>query len=199
MANSTQADAMAQLLIEKGIITKLVHVQMEYQEMTMFNETDQSMVRKRVASRSSTLLCRKNTEALKKVNKKILYILDRLPLKDQREVVKLNNLFEEQERLVRVRIKGRVPLRIEIFNDNERYRANHLRRRFIEAQRRNKIRETEDDDEDEGVYFGNKRSPIFHLPECGRVQNMSSKNIVLYKTRPEAINQGYVPCKVCKP
>lgn len=165
----------------------------------MFNETDQSMVRKRVASSSSKLLCKKNTEALKKVNKKILYILDRLPLKDQKEVVKLNNLFEEQERLVRVRIKGRVPLRIEIFNDNERYRANHLRRRFIEAQRRNKIRETEDDEEDEGVFFGNKRSPIFHLPECRRVQHMSSKNIVLFKTRPEAINQGYVPCKVCKP
>ena len=167
--------------------------------MTMFNETDQSMVRKRVASRSSTLLCRKNTEALKKVNKKMLYILDRLPLKDQREVVKLNNLIKEQERLVRVRIKGRVPLRIEVFNDNERYKANHLRRRFIEAQRRNKIRATEDDQKDEGVYFGNKRSPILHLPECRGVQNMSSKNIVLFKTRQEAIKQGYVPCKICKP
>ena len=167
--------------------------------MTMFNETDPSLVGKRVASRSAILLCSKNTEALKKVNKQILFLLDRLPLKDQREVVKLNNLIDEQERHVRVRIKGRVPLRIEVFNDNERYRANHLRRRFIDAQRRNKIRAIENDQEDEGVYFGNKQSPIFHLPECRWVQKMSSKDIVLFKTRQEALNQGYVPCKVCKP
>ncbi len=167
--------------------------------MAMFNETDRSMVRKRVASRSSTLLCRKNTEALKKANKKVKYLLDRLPLRNQNHIVELTRLIEEQEKLVRAQIKGQVPLRIVFLNDNEKYRASHLRRRFIEAQRRNKIRETEDGQEDEGAYFGNKRSSILHLPECRGVQNISSKNIVLFKTRQEAIKQGYVHCKTCKP
>ena len=129
----------------------------------------------------------------------MLVILDRLPLKDQREVVRLNNLIEEQEKLVRARLKGHVPVRIQIFNDNERYRANHLRKRFIDAQRRNKIRATEDGPEDEGIYFGNKQSSILHLPECPQLQNILSKNMILFKTRREAINQEYVPCKVCKP
>lgn len=167
--------------------------------MALNHESHQPVGKKRFADKTAIRLCRRHAEHLKRVNKKVTYFLDRLPLKDQRDIVELNRIIEEQERLVRVRITGRVPLRIEVFNDNERYRANHLRRRFIEAQIRNKIRETEDDQEDEGVYFGNKRSSILHLPECRGVQNISSKNIVLFKTRQEAIKQGYVPCKICKP
>lgn len=165
----------------------------------MFNESDQTMDKKRLGDKGAILTCRKNTEVLKRANKKVKCFLDRLPLRNQNDVVELTRLIEEQEKLVRVRIKGQVPLRVVFLNDNEKYRASHLKRRFIEAQRRNKIRETENDQEDEGVYFGNNRSLILHLPECRAVQNISSKNIVLFKTRQEAITQGYVPCKICKP
>ena len=48
-----------------------------------------------------------------------------------------------------------------------------------------------------GSYIGNKRSLKFHLPTC-RYQP-AEKNRVYYKTREEAIAEGFVPCKVCKP
>ena len=63
----------------------------------------------KLAHENSIRLCNENTSAIKKVNKSVLYYLDRLPLKDQKDVVKLNNLIEEQEKLVRVRLKGHVP------------------------------------------------------------------------------------------
>lgn len=153
----------------------------------------------KLAHKDSIRLCNENTAALKKVNKSVLYYLDRLPLKDQRDVVKLNNLIEEQEKLVRVRLKGRVPLRVEIFNDNERYRANHLGRRFREAHRRERIRVAADKKVKEEIYFGNKRSPTFHLPECRWVKKMSPQNIAVFTSREDAIHQGYHPCKTCQP
>jgi len=153
----------------------------------------------KLAHENSIRLCNENTSAIKKVNKSVLYYLDRLPLKDQRDVVKLNSLIEEQEKLVRVRLKGHVPLRVEIFNDNERYRANHLRRRFREAQRRDRVRVAEDKKVKEEIYFGNKRSPTLHLPECRWVKKMSPENIIVFTSREDAIHQGYNPCKTCKP
>jgi len=109
----------------------------------MFNGNDQSLTKKRAGDKSSVRLCEENTSALNKVNRKIRDYLDRLPLENQKEVVDLNRLIEEQERLVRVRLKGHIPLRIETLNENERYRANHLRRRFRDAQRREKLRKPE--------------------------------------------------------
>lgn len=49
----------------------------------------------------------------------------------------------------------------------------------------------------EGGFIGNKRSLKFHLPTCKYLP--AEKNRVPFKTREEAINEGYVPCKVCKP
>ncbi|MFH2218517.1 MAG: hypothetical protein ABII68_02505, partial [Pseudomonadota bacterium] len=81
-----------------------------------------------------------NTAALKRVNEKITKLCDRFPLSEQRDVTLLNKLMEDQERLVRVRIKGKVPIRIETLNENEKHRAQHLQRRFRDAQKRGKIR-----------------------------------------------------------
>jgi hypothetical protein len=81
-----------------------------------------------------------NTEALKRVNRGVRSLLDRLPLSEQREIVELNRLLKEQERLMRVNIRGHVPLRTSMLNDNERERALHLKRRFTDAERRGKIR-----------------------------------------------------------
>jgi len=107
----------------------------------MFNDDDdQSMDKKRSSEKTAIRICKENTAALNKVNAKLKYYLDRLPLEDQSEVIELNQLIQEQDRLVRVRLKGHIPLRIEVFNENERYRATHLRKRYRDAQRREKIR-----------------------------------------------------------
>jgi len=52
---------------------------------------------------------------------------------------------------------------------------------------------------DSGAYIGNKRSHKFHRPECRWAKKMSSTNKIFFQSRQEAINQGYVPCKVCNP
>lgn len=48
-----------------------------------------------------------------------------------------------------------------------------------------------------GNYIGNKRSLKFHLPTCRYLP--AEKNRVYFKTRDEAVSEGYVPCKICKP
>ena len=165
----------------------------------MINTAGQPMLKKATEHKTAIRLCNENTGALKTVNKRILYYLDRLPLADQRDVVKLNDFIEEQERIVRVPINVAVPLRTRIFNDNERYRANHLRKRFREAQRKDRIRMPVAEKKKEKIYFGNKRSPTLHLSKCRWIKKMLPENIVLLTSREDAINQGYAPCKVCKP
>jgi hypothetical protein len=46
-------------------------------------------------------------------------------------------------------------------------------------------------------YIGNKNSMKFHLPSCRFLPG--EKNRVVFASRQEAINKGYVPCKICKP
>lgn len=49
------------------------------------------------------------------------------------------------------------------------------------------------------VYYGSSKSNKYHLPSCQWAQKISSDNLVIFKTKPEAAAKGYVPCKVCKP
>ena len=108
--------------------------------MPFKNEPDQFMPGHKGGEKTPTQRCQENTAALKKVNRKILTLLDKMPLTDQREVVEVGRLIEEQEKLVRVRIRGHVPIREQTLNDNEKYRANHLARRHREASRKGKLR-----------------------------------------------------------
>jgi len=48
-------------------------------------------------------------------------------------------------------------------------------------------------------YIGNARSKKFHRPDCEWAQKIAPGNKVEFKTREEAVEAGYVPCKVCKP
>jgi competence protein ComEC len=50
---------------------------------------------------------------------------------------------------------------------------------------------------DETYYIGNKRTKVFHRPSCHTLP--SAKNQVVFRTRDEAIAQGYRPCKNCNP
>lgn len=48
-------------------------------------------------------------------------------------------------------------------------------------------------------YIGNSNSGKFHYASCTWVGKMNPGNKVYFETRQEAVNAGYVPCKVCKP
>lgn len=48
-----------------------------------------------------------------------------------------------------------------------------------------------------GGYIGNRNSKKFHLPSCSTLP--AEQNRVYFKTREEAINAGYSPCKRCNP
>lgn len=50
-----------------------------------------------------------------------------------------------------------------------------------------------------GSYVGNSNTGKFHMAGCSSVSKMSEKNKVFFSSRNEAINQGYVPCKICNP
>ncbi|MBQ7476025.1 MAG: nuclease [Selenomonadaceae bacterium] len=48
-------------------------------------------------------------------------------------------------------------------------------------------------------YVGNANTKKFHYPNCSSVREMNPNNRVEINSREEAIAQGYVPCKRCKP
>ncbi|WP_243113859.1 thermonuclease family protein [Desulfofundulus salinus] len=50
-----------------------------------------------------------------------------------------------------------------------------------------------------GKHIGNSTSKKFHYPDCQWAQKISPRNRVEFKTREEAVNAGYQPCKVCRP
>ncbi len=48
-------------------------------------------------------------------------------------------------------------------------------------------------------YIGNARTGKFHYASCRWVTKMNPSNKVYINSRDEAINKGFVPCKVCRP
>jgi len=46
---------------------------------------------------------------------------------------------------------------------------------------------------------GSNGSDVFHKSHCHSVGNISTENIVMYKTRQEAVKAGKRPCKWCNP
>lgn len=48
-------------------------------------------------------------------------------------------------------------------------------------------------------YVGNANSHIFHKTSCDAICNMKEKNKVTFKSREDAVNSGYSPCKRCNP
>ena len=48
-------------------------------------------------------------------------------------------------------------------------------------------------------YVGNKSSMRLHRANCPSVEEMHPYNRVFITSRAEAIAQGFVPCKRCKP
>ncbi len=48
-------------------------------------------------------------------------------------------------------------------------------------------------------YVGSRRSSKFHRPDCQWGRKIAPHNLVTFRTRAQAIQAGYVPCKVCRP
>ncbi len=48
-------------------------------------------------------------------------------------------------------------------------------------------------------YIGNKNTKKFHRPDCGSAKQIAQKNVISFSSREAAVNQGYQPCKRCKP
>ncbi|WP_407461351.1 thermonuclease family protein [Methanobrevibacter sp.] len=50
-----------------------------------------------------------------------------------------------------------------------------------------------------GSFIASSNSHKFHYPSCRWGKKISEKNKVTFKSRSDAISQGYEPCKVCRP
>lgn len=48
-------------------------------------------------------------------------------------------------------------------------------------------------------YVANISSSKFHYVDCRWAKKISASHRVYYDTREDAIDDGYVPCKVCRP
>jgi methylphosphotriester-DNA--protein-cysteine methyltransferase len=48
-------------------------------------------------------------------------------------------------------------------------------------------------------YVGSSKSNKYHYPTCEWALKINSANLVKFKSAKEALDKGFVPCKVCKP
>lgn len=51
----------------------------------------------------------------------------------------------------------------------------------------------------EAVFIGNASTMKFHTLSCSAGSKISDRNVVYFKTREEAVDLGYIPCKLCNP
>lgn len=51
----------------------------------------------------------------------------------------------------------------------------------------------------ESVYVASKSSKVFHKSTCNWAKRIKPENLVHYKTRQDAVNDGKRPCKTCNP
>ena len=49
------------------------------------------------------------------------------------------------------------------------------------------------------AYIGNSNSKKFHTPDCLYAKKLKDENRVSFKSREEAVSEGYDPCGKCKP
>lgn len=58
---------------------------------------------------------------------------------------------------------------------------------------------TENSNETNNEFVGNKNSKVFHKSGCTATKHMSDKNKISTNNKSELINYGYKPCKKCNP
>lgn len=71
---------------------------------------------------------------------------------------------------------------------------------YLEETEEESFEDEESYNKTQEYYIGNKNSKKFHRPYCRSVDQMNFENMeLLDMTREEAIERGYVPCKICSP
>ncbi len=48
-------------------------------------------------------------------------------------------------------------------------------------------------------YVGSSKSNKYHYPTCQWAQKIKPEYLVKFQSAKEALNAGYIPCKVCNP
>lgn len=48
-------------------------------------------------------------------------------------------------------------------------------------------------------YVGSAKSNKYHYPSCSSAHRIKPSNLVTFQSAKEALEAGYIPCKVCKP
>lgn len=48
-------------------------------------------------------------------------------------------------------------------------------------------------------YLARRNSKRFHRPTCSVIMSAPKKELLIFKTKDEALKQGYSPCKICQP
>ncbi|MFH1800604.1 MAG: Ada metal-binding domain-containing protein [Candidatus Omnitrophota bacterium] len=51
----------------------------------------------------------------------------------------------------------------------------------------------------EMTYVGSSKSNKYHRPSCVWAKRIKPSNLVGFSSKEEAMQAGYIPCKVCKP
>lgn len=51
----------------------------------------------------------------------------------------------------------------------------------------------------DGTFVGSINSDVYHYPSCSYAQSIKPENLITFSSAQDAVNQGYRPCKVCKP
>ncbi|WP_224983007.1 Ada metal-binding domain-containing protein [Geomonas agri] len=49
------------------------------------------------------------------------------------------------------------------------------------------------------AFVGNKKTHKFHNDDCPSAKRINPANKVRFDSRDQAIKNGYVPCKICRP
>jgi hypothetical protein len=80
-------------------------------------------------------------DSLQRINGEMKRLLDKLPLTDRQDVLRISQLVEEQLKLIRQNTGPASP-RSMVFLDNARFSAMHLRRRYQEAVQLGRLRGT---------------------------------------------------------
>ena len=78
---------------------------------------------------------------LRQTNLEMTKILERLPLSNHKQVIKLTRLSEKQKRLVRAS-PGTAPEAVKVFLDNEKHSARYIQMRYEDAMKRGRLRKS---------------------------------------------------------
>lgn len=60
-------------------------------------------------------------------------------------------------------------------------------------------RSSSDDNQQDYNFVASRHSKIFHKPDCMWAERIKEENLVKYKTRRQAVDDGKRPCKRCEP